>query len=340
MRARLIATLLCLSIPALPATARPHEAACAKLLNTPLPAEQRATARSDCDPQALYFGRDGQGSTRDYAAARQCGWARRTVELANDDWSANEGIGVLMMIYANGHGTAQNLSVARRLACEYGGAPAEISGRLNTLDGIARHPALVKAQPFDVCDDITSGAMMGWCSRRDAQFADQRRDSEWQSVMRDMPPAQSQALAELRTSGDTFFALAARHENDMSGTMRGAIANGAEQELRNQLLAEVKQLQAQPAPIGHTDFKHADQALNTAWKALLQQLAKQNAADHYPGSINATDLRSSQRAWLHYRDAWARFGHALYPATAADVFRAQETARRTRQLQEMLVPED
>lgn len=340
MRACLIATLLCLSIPALPATASSYEAACAKLLQTPLPAEQRAAARSDCEPQALYFGRDGQGSARDYAAARQCGWARRTAELASDNWTANEGIGVLMMIYANGHGTAQSLPVARRLACEYGGAPAEISGRLNTLDGIARHPALVKAQPFDVCDDITSGAMMGWCSHRDAQFADQRREQEWQRVIRNMTPAQSQALTELRTSGDAFFALAARHENDMSGTMRGAIAIGAEQERRNQLLAQVKQLQAQPAPIGNTDFKRADHALNAAWKALMQQLAKQNAANHYPGSINATDVRTSQRAWLHYRDAWGRFGHALYPATAADVFRAQETTHRTKQLQGMLVPKD
>lgn len=313
--------------------------ACLSLLAVPLPPHPpMQAAPADCDPLRLYYGRDGQGEGRDDTAALACAWRLRPNELTPHRWPETHAIGVLMMIHANGRGAARNIPLAKRLACEYGGAPAELNGRLAHLDTLQRGDA-GSAGDFDICDDVTSGAMMGWCSRLDANFADYRREQEWRAVTAELSAPQQHALAELRDSAQNFFRLSSRNENDMSGTMRGAIASGVEQNYQRQFLVDVRQLIAKP-PSTAVDFVSEDRMLNAEWKRLMTRLRAGSETERWNryGTLNPDEMRKAQRAWLHYRDVWGRFGHALHPAYPADVFRALQTRERSEKLKKILAP--
>jgi uncharacterized protein YecT (DUF1311 family) len=55
---------------------------------------------------------------------------------------------------------------------------------------------------------------------------------------------------------------------------------------------------------------------------------------NYLGTLMPEGLRSTQRAWLKYRDAWAVFGAARYPQRTAAEWKAWATRQRITQLQE------
>jgi len=45
-------------------------------------------------------------------------------------------------------------------------------------------------------------------------------------------------------------------------------------------------------------------------------------------SVNADSIRTAQRVWLHYREAWVEFGRVKYPSVAADSWRTWLTLER------------
>src|SRR5262245_42405687 len=145
----------------------------------PLSAEQLAK----CDSEALYY---GFGSKPDYAAALQCAWYER----AHPDRvvaDMNRGVGVLTMLYANGRGTAKDLDLAMRFACEQKwAAPAEMQTRLQHLTEIK--DGKLQKTPFDMCDDITSGLNMGKCADVQQRFADADRDKKLSATTAKLTP--------------------------------------------------------------------------------------------------------------------------------------------------------
>jgi hypothetical protein len=193
MRLRLLPTTLCLpafillafALPAFAADDWPHEAACRQWAKVAVPKQDIGSAPASCDAQALYYGRDGKGDGRDFAAARHCAYRQRGTGAQIESQSeVFGGSGVLMMLYANGQGVKRNPALAKRFACEFGGAPAEVDGRLRHIDEIARG-----GEPMDICDDVTSGMMMGFCSSRGADFARFERDRRWQALQAAWTPA-------------------------------------------------------------------------------------------------------------------------------------------------------
>ena len=142
--------------------APPHDAVCSASREVPVPAADAGHAAAGCDAARLYYGADGTGD--DPVAARHCAYRER----ADDRAGPLGGSGVLMMVYANGQGVPQDIALARRFACEFDGAPAEVRARLARLQRIADGH---DTAPMDICDDITSGMMAGVCASRDAGFA-------------------------------------------------------------------------------------------------------------------------------------------------------------------------
>ncbi|PBJ83501.1 hypothetical protein CMZ84_03070 [Lysobacteraceae bacterium NML93-0399] len=326
-RTRLLAPLLLLFPLALQA-AGPIDAdgLCAPWREIAVPATDAGTPLPGCDTMTLYYGADGKGG--DPEAARHCAYADR----AAGDGKVFGGSAVLMMLYANGEGVARDLRLARRFACEYGGAPAEVSARLAHLQRVEDDAA---SKRFDVCDDITSGYMAGFCVGRAASFAHVAREREWQALQSDWTPAQKAAWHSVRQAADAYFEYAGSAEIDLTGTARAAFSVDARQLLEVQLLDDVQAFERGRLP-GHTaaDFARADRELNLVYGRVRSELRAGATAPEYSlfGTITADGVRDTQRAWLRYRDAWVAFAATRWPDTPADTWRAWLTESRTQML--------
>lgn len=319
--------------PARSADEWPHETLCRTLVKTAVPKQDIGTAPAECDTQTLYYGSDGKGAGRDYAAARRCAYRERGTGQGIETQSAPfGGSGALMMLYANGQGVKRNIPLAKRFACEYGGAPAEVEGRLDRLDAIAKG---ADKRALDICDEVTSGMMMGVCAGREADFAKAGRDGRMAALQASWTPAQREAWAALRKAADEYFENVSGEETDMSGSARGMFAVEAGEKLEVALLDAVTRFEGGKRPTQKAaDFARADKALNATYKQTLAKLDAARAGDGMGdyGTLSSEGVRTTQRSWLRYRDAWVRFAAARWPGTSADAWKAWLTAGRNEAL--------
>lgn len=302
--------------------------ACTALAKLAAPAADQpdAAARErlkDCDSESLYY---ADGGKPDFVQARLCAFVERD--------KGNElvfgGSGVLMMIYANGEGVARNIDLARKFACETEGAPAELDGRLEHLDAMAKAGA--KADRMDLCDDITSGYMMGFCADRGASAAKVERDRRVAALTAKWTAAERAALARLRVAADAYFEAAVDGEVDMSGSARGAMAVGAQEDLEKGFADAIDAFEHGRFPTGDAaTLAAADKALNASYAAAMRYY-KQQVAEGLAGTITTEGIRDAERAWIKYRDAWVAFGAQKYPAVGADAWRTYFTQERERAL--------
>lgn len=312
-----------------------YQTDCRKWTGVAIPPQDIGTAPTDCDTRMLYYGDDGHGRGSDDAGARHCAYRVRT----SGDNDVFDGSGVLMMLYANGRGVVRNIPLAKRFACEYEGAPAEVESRLEHLDAIASGK---DRKPLDICDDITSGMMGGFCAARDADFARAIRENRWAALQADWTPAQRSTLAALRKAAGAYFDTASSNEVDMSGTARGAFAVEAYETLDIALLEDVERFERGARPDEKaTGFPAADKTLNAAYRQTLAALDadKSEGASGEYGTIQSEGVRDTERLWLRYRDAWVAFAAARYPDTAKDAWRAWLSRVRAKALSDIVAPE-
>lgn len=307
--------------------------ACAALEKIAIPAADQpdAAARerlAGCDSESLYY---ADGARPNHADARLCAYLERD----KGDELVFGGSAVLMMIYANGQGVARNIPLAKRFACAVQGAPAELDGRLAHLDEMAK--AAAKPEVFDLCDDITSGYMMGFCASRGADKAKVDRDQRIAAVSKSWSSADRAAFAKLRAAADAYFDAVVEGEVDMSGTARGAMAVGAREDLENKLLESLSAFERGELPKDDAaQLAAADKALNASY-AVAMKAAKPIEGETFSnlGSVNPEGIRSAERAWIRYRDAWVVFGAHKYPGVTPDAWRSYFTKEREAALREL-----
>ena len=307
------------------------EPRCAEFLKAPIPSKDiNPSSDTKCVAEDLYYGPAGNGAGADPVAARACAWRERAAHV--DEPFA--GPAILSMLYANGRGVTKNLALARRFACEAGGAPAEVSGRLDHLDNLT--PPSADAAPFDICDDITSGYMAGFCAQREARIQSNQRAGTLASIMQSWTPEQRTAFAALRKAADTYFETSTAEEVDQSGTARGAMTEGARQALEDGFLAFLAKCEKGELPSGTAaDYKKADAELNAAYAHVMKSLKPDENGFTSQGTVKAEGVRRTEVAWIKYRDAWVEFGKVKYPQVSADAWRKALTDERTEDLKEL-----
>ncbi len=299
-----------LGAPVIPAADRPSPADAAKL--------------KGCDSEALYY---GQGQPRDDVKARQCAILQAE---HGDDGSFFSGDAILMQIYANGRGVARNLPLATALACAIESAPAENDGRVIHLQSLSA--AAGDAKPFDICDDITSGFAEGECSRRDDIATGADRDKKIAAVAARFPAASRPAFADLKKALDVFTKAHSEGEVDLSGTARATFVIEAEDLERDQFLQDLIRLADGKWPkADHAQAAAMDAKLNLDYKAALACVAAKTNLS----TVKAEDVRTAQRAWLGYRDAYVRFSALAAPSVGADAIAARMSKLRTLQLEKL-----
>lgn len=284
----------------------------------PLPPAGSAArgAPADCNSSDLLY---GIGRAADPAAARAC--ALR--EMAAGE-NTTGGAATLATIYANGAGVPRDDDLAIAYACEIDGAPFETDGRVKHL--ATRKAKGLAAEPFDLCDDVTSGLMQGFCAERDGDRADAKRALALAELTAKLSAPARAAFTRLQKAEDDFVKRSADGEVDVSGTARGALIVGSQQMHRDGFLAALRAMlsgqigSAQPA-------READRQLNATYGKVMA--LKDTAA---LGTVTKSGIKDAQRAWLLYRDSFLAFARVAAPAVPPEALAAELTRARTKDL--------
>ncbi|MES2742251.1 MAG: lysozyme inhibitor LprI family protein [Pseudomonadota bacterium] len=292
-----------------------------------LPPAKSGAALSRCVAPDLYYDAlSANGARADWETVRHCAFAQRDT-------------GVLMMLYANGLGVPKNPKLALKYACSLPSAQAEMSGRVEHL--VSRMLDNTAGR-FDLCDDITSGRMQGECTavgeRQDAKV----RNRDLAAIIKTWPPQHQTGLRELQKTMDSFAIWRAQAEVDAGGTLAASFAIDAKAAELALFIADLRTAEKGKAPgFSEAGFMQLDKQLNVLYQKIMERPpAGQGQADSDAifGTVNKDGVRSVQRAWLAYRDAWVRFGALRYPAVKPWAWKARLTERRIKQLAEFDVP--
>jgi len=267
---------------------------------------------SHCNAVNLYY---GIKETQNWNKARQCAFIHK-------DYT------VLTMIYANGKGVVRNWDLAIQFACKAGFAPAEIEGRVKHL--IALRDQNSQSKDFDICDDVTSGYMMGLCASQSAQLAQAKRDIEWLKLSHSWSQQDKLALERLQKAASQFFLVRSSNEVDLSGTARAELEIEEQASLQDDLLTSLKDLAMGHLPLYSDNQKSLiDKNLNK----IYQQIEKNQ--EFALGTIDRQSIKKTQLAWLKYQQAWIKFGKIKYPQVDEGSWQAWLAEKRIKMLQDL-----
>ena len=303
-----------------------------------LPSAAQAARLMSCNSEALYYGFAGKPN---YVRARKCAYLERAA--GNRFPVASSAI--LSMIYANGLGVKRNLPLATKFACEAGGAPAEINGRIHHLTLLAAMRLRTRPR-FGFCDDITSGYMEGICTGIAATYRDAQRDKAIAHVTSSYTPTQRAALSALQSDAANYFDAHARNEVDLSGTARVAFWIEDIEHSWNMFLRDLRVLEADKLPTeSHNATRRADARLEAILHRVLSEPSlRQRPPARFPppgipvagGTISRQGIRADQRLWLSYREAWLHFVALRKPAVPRKTVEVWITNQRIHNLRCLL----
>jgi hypothetical protein len=293
----------------------------------PTPEERKALA--SCNSYDLYFGFD---HAADPVKARKCAYLERepgtVLTNPNDVFT---GAGLLTMIYANGEGAARNFDLALKFACEVDGAPAENDSRIEHLLKLKNENST--GDVFNLCDDVTSGFMMGWCSKLQDDLNKVVRTDDFSAIMIKWTAAEETAFRELQKAATASFEASTRNEVDQGGTIHTLREAAVETSLNDDFLAALQRFEKGQLPkFTALEFSKVDAELNSVYSKL--QSDPKNNIYEYSG-LTPEGVKIAQRAWLRYREAWVKFGHLKYPSVTPESWRTWLTQDRVKILKNL-----
>lgn len=290
--------------------------------DVPNPEEKHELA--NCSSYDLYF---GFSAPVDLARARKCAYLEREQGKKLPEIVFG-GSGMLAMIYANGKGVRRSFDLALKFACEINGAPAENSARIGHL--LQMEKENWAGANFNLCDDATSGLMQGWCAKLREDLHQLRRAKKLEGLTQNWNPEERQAFLELQSAANAFFDSSSRNEVDLSGTGRAAFEIEAEAALKDGFLGALERFERGQFPkYRAADLAKADTQLDDLYKRI--QSAPNRPIDST--TVTPEGIKSAQRAWIRYREAWVEFGKLKYPIVLPETWRAWLTQERVKMLQ-------
>ena len=319
---RFLLVVLMLVVPVLPlwgqlADAGPEtKTKCEQYLKPPLPKEADLVPTPNKWPScASYKLYSGIGTNVDYTAARKCAWSERLATKAGLEprytiGRVFGGAAMLTRIYANGEGVDRNLPLALRFTCEAEGAPAEIGIRVESLETLRDDPTK-KSDRFDFCDATTSGFMMGFCAAYGSELEEQKRKQQLAEIAQNWTVPQQITFRLLVHAEEAYAKAHAAGEVDLSGSARAMYEIEEEDGVRDNFLEALKTYEKGALPKPSGSAVESDKTLNREYKKAIAN-AEAHKDDY--GAIQPEGIRSTERAWLKYRDAWVAFAKARYPS--------------------------
>ena len=291
-----------------------------------LPDSAAKQTLSGCQSEDLYY---GIGQPSDPQKARLCAYLERSA----GDTPVFGGSAILMTIYATGIGARRNPDLAIRFACALEGAPAEMEGRIAHLQKLKTRAG--KKIAFDLCDDITSGYMMGACAGHAQKIEEAKRTARYRAKLAGWTAPERAAFEKLRHAARVFFTARSSNEVDLSGTARAEFEIEEDERLEESFAAFLDKLERDavpPAP--ESELAQTDQRLN----AVYQQVMKGPKSPDF-GTVTTPDIHKTERTWPAYRDAWTDFASVKFPRSDPRGIKTWLTRERAEMLEEF-VPRD
>lgn len=306
---------------------------CSAYAAVPLPAEakrvQPPIASPDC---ASYRSYRGIGRPVNYTAARACAWKERLAQQAQMRQNQKEPLAwvvggslILADIYFNGAGVPRNVPLALRFACEFEEGTARLAfPEVAKLNG--KPPA---GGRFEFCDYGATTFSMNFCNGYESEIAGDRRARYYESLKARMNSEQRAAFDKLLAAEHAYVETHAL-EVYQGGTIRTIRTLGSKDILDNLFRAEMAHYERNDWPgLSAHRIATADGLLQQAYEEALRQLSQESKDDIEDGAVTPANLSKAETAWEAYRDAWAAFARARYPAAASAV-RAQIVLDRYR----------
>jgi uncharacterized protein YecT (DUF1311 family) len=279
----------------------------------------RGSDPARCDAADLYY------DTRNMEAPADSDWQK--VRECAIRTNAND---VLMMLYANGAGVSTNLNLATRYACSLDSAPAEMKARVSHLQRRAKGQ---DAETFDLCDDISSGAMHGYCAAVRERQRDRQRAEQLAVVAKTWTSKQQLGFEMVVKAAHYFAHHRADYETDLSGNSKRVLQLEATAAELDQLTRDIHEFESGKLPqFSEAEFRVLDDKMNEVYQ---QFMGTRVTPASYLGTIRKSGVEKTQHAWLAYRDAMELFVSTKYPSAPASGMRALLTSRRLRQLTEL-----
>jgi hypothetical protein len=282
-----------------------------------LPNTLKNNELKDCVSQNFYY---GIGQPIDYEKARLCAYE----EFKKNDKLVFGGSTILMMIYANGFEVKKNILLAERFACLIEGAPAEFDGRIHHLEKLKTD--LNDSSKFDLCDDITSGFMMGHCAKNLNLIESAKRVSTINALIATFNETEKNTFIKLQAASKDFTKARIDNEVDLSGTARSMFQINEEAIQEKDFIESLQKLEKGKAP----KYTHA-QFLEEEKKMTSLNNKIQNSKETW-GTISKDGINETQKSWLKYRELWIDFSKIKYPKYTSESISTWFTKKRNHML--------
>jgi uncharacterized protein YecT (DUF1311 family) len=290
-----------------------------KAERAPLRDLPRSQDPARCDAADLYY------DTRNMESPAESDWQR----VRDCAFRTNAG-DVLMMLYANGTGVSANLNLATRYACSLDSSAAEMRARVAHLQRRAKGHDVAD---FDLCDDVSSGNMHGYCAAVRERQRDKQRAEQLAVVVKGWSAKEQLGFEMVNKAARYFAQHRADYETDLSANSKRVLQLEASAAELDQFNKDIRDFEAGKLPqFSEPEFRVLDDKMNEVYHHFLATPVTQVS---YLGTIRKTGVEKTQHAWLAYRDAMEMFVSMKYPSVPASGLRALLTSRRLRQLAEL-----
>lgn len=276
----------------------------------------------ECNAVALYY---GAGRPRDVARARQCALSLVREDVGDPGLYGN---GVLINIYANGEGVPRDLDMAIRYACRDGMASLNDTHH-RVADLLELKTKARPGKPFDYCDGASSDYSVGQCT--DVGILSRRAEEAagYVRILAKLPAERRAAVTALRQASDAFAEARGELEST-DGTFRFVEGRLFQSHAESATYHDLNEALAGRLPKGSPQAAaEADRTLNAVYRETM--------ALSGDSLIPADRIRTTQRAWLKYRDAWLALARQAWPGSV-DGFAKSLTEERTCQLRQLQDP--
>jgi uncharacterized protein YecT (DUF1311 family) len=290
-----------------------------KAERAPLRDLPRSSDPARCDAADLYY------DTRNMDSPADSDWQR----VRDCAFRTNAGE-VLMMLYANGTGVSPNLNLATRYACSLNSSPAEMKARVAHLQRRAKGQ---DGGDFDLCDDVSSGSMHGYCAAVRERQRDKQRAEQLAVVVKTWTGKEQLGFDMVNKAAHYFAQHRADYETDLSANSKRVLQLEASSAELDQFNKDIRDFEGGKLPtFSEAEFRVLDDKMTEVYHHFLATPVTQVS---YLGTIRKAGVEKTQHAWLAYRDAMEMFVSMKYPSVPASGLRALLTSRRLRQLAEL-----
>ena len=178
-----------------------------------------------------------------------------------------------------------------------GDVPAEKSQAITDYYHHWKNGKVVK---FEICDYITSGHGMRYCSRRAAKVADRKRAEALTRFKQSLPADIHDLLLKAYEEMEIFITLKANSEELHGGSGRAAWISGSIQAQKDGYLTFLKKVKNGFSEKTELSGDIINQQLNRTYKRVMEKLKTDS---FYSGVPDAQSLNEVQDQWFRYREA-------------------------------------